>query len=132
MTTIADAKHRSRFSPLVLGLILVLVILILPPVVYLIRSSLQEINFDGSFGAYTLRHYQALVETDGLFLVILTSAAYAAGSAFLAILLGGVHAWILERTDTPLRSLAVIDSIVSLGIPSVLYTDSFLPFLSKA
>ncbi len=56
---IASAKHRPRFSPLVLGLILVLVILILPPLVYLVRSSLQEINFDGSFGAYTLRHYQA-------------------------------------------------------------------------
>src|SRR6266436_5932678 len=107
-TMIANAKHTPRFSPLVLGLILVLVILILPPVIYLIRSSLQEINFDGSFGDYTLRHYQALVETDGLFLVIMTSAAYAAGSAFLAILLGGVQAWIVERTDTPLRSLVMI------------------------
>src|SRR5947208_5962327 len=92
-TMIAGTKHRPRFSPLVLGLILVLVILILPPVVYLIRSSLQEINFDGSFGAYTLRHYQALVETDGLFLVVLTSAVYAGGSALLAIILGGVQAW---------------------------------------
>jgi iron(III) transport system permease protein len=128
---IAGAKRRPRFSPLVLGLILVLVILILPPVVYLIRSSVQEINFDGSFGAYTLRHYQALVDTDGLFLVILTSAAYAAGSAFLAILLGGVQAWIVERTDTPLRSLVMIVSIVSLGIPSVLYTISFILLLGK-
>ena len=43
-------------------------------------------------------------------------AAVVAG--VLAILLGGVQAWIVERTDTPLRSLVMIVSIVSLGIPS--------------
>ncbi|HEY4264673.1 MAG TPA: iron ABC transporter permease [Micropepsaceae bacterium] len=125
------AKAFPRFSPLVLGLILVLLVLILPPVIYLIRSSLQEIAFDGSFGAFTLEHYRALIGTGGLFLVILTSAAYAAGSAVVALLFGGVQAWIVERTDTPLRSLVIIVSIVSLGIPSVLYTISFLLLLGK-
>lgn len=128
---IARAKSIPKFSPLVLGLILVLVALILPPVVYLIRSSLQEIEFDGSFGAFTLEHYRALVETDRLFPVILTSAVYAAGSAVVALALGGVQAWIVERTDTPLRGLVMIVSIVSLGIPSVLYTISFLLLLGK-
>jgi iron(III) transport system permease protein len=128
---IARGKSLPKFSPLVLGLILVLLVLILPPVIYLIRSSLQEITFDGSFGAFTLEHYRALIETDGLFLVILTSAVYAAGSAVVALIFGGVQAWIVERTDTPLRSLVMIVSIVSLGIPSVLYTISFLLLLGK-
>jgi iron(III) transport system permease protein len=125
------SRFLPKFSPLVLGLILVLVVLILPPVIYLIRSSLQEIAFDGSFGAFTLEHYRALIETDGLFLVILTTAVYAAGSAMVALVFGGVQAWIVERTDTPLRSLVMIVSIVSLGIPSVLYTISFLLLLGK-
>lgn len=128
---IARSKTVPRVSPLVLGLILVLVALILPPVVYLIRSSVQEINFDGSFGALTLAHYRGLIETDRLLPVVLTSAAYAAGSAVVAIALGGVQAWIVERTDTPLRGLVMIVSIVSLGIPSVLYTISFLLLLGR-
>ena len=128
---IARSKTVPRVSPLVLGLILVLVALILPPVVYLIRSSVQEINFDGSFGALTLAHYRGLIETDRLLPVVLTSAAYAAGSAVVAIVLGGVQAWIVERTDTPLRGLVMIVSIVSLGIPSVLYTISFLLLLGR-
>jgi iron(III) transport system permease protein len=128
---IARARPSTKFSPLVLGLILILVALILPPVVYLVRSSFQEINFDGSFGAITLRHYQALLETDSLFPVVLTSAIYAAGSAIVALILGGAQAWIVERTDTPLRSLVMIVSIVSLGIPSVLYTISFLLLLGR-
>jgi len=122
---------RMKFSPLVLGLILILVVLILPPVIYLVRSSLQEINFDGSFGAATLAHYQALVETDGLFAVIATTGVYAAGSALVAITFGCVLAWIVERTDTPLRALVMIVSIVSLGIPTVLYTISFLLLLGR-
>src|SRR5690349_9431585 len=101
MTT--RAVRKLKFSPLVLGLILVLVVLILPPVIFLIRSSLQEIEFDGSFGAFTLAHYRALIESDDLVSVIATTAAYAFGSAVLALLLGGVQAWIVERTDTPLR-----------------------------
>jgi iron(III) transport system permease protein len=129
MTT--RAARSLRVSPLVLGLIAVLVVLILPPVIYLIRSSLQEIEFDGSFGAFTLDHYRALVESDDLLSVIATTAAYAAGSAVVALLLGGVQAWIVERTDTPLRGLVMIVSIVSLGIPSVLYTISFLLLLGK-
>jgi iron(III) transport system permease protein len=125
------ASRLPRFSPVVLGLIIVLLVLILPPVIYLIRSSLQEIEFDGSFGAFTLDHYRALIETDGLLSVIATTAAYAAGSAVVALLLGGAQAWIVERTDTPLRGLVMIVSIVSLGIPSVLYTISFLLLLGK-
>ena len=105
-------------SPLTLSLIAILALLILPPVIYLLRSSLQETNFDGSFGAFTVRYYRDLLQTNRLLPVIATSAAYAGGSALLALLLGGIQAWIVERTDTPLRSLVMIVSILSLGIPS--------------
>ncbi len=129
MTT--RAWRVAGVSPLVLGLIAILLVLIVPPVIYLVRSSFQEIEFDGSFGAFTFAHYRALIETDGLLSVLATTGLYAAGSALVAILLGGVQAWIVERTDTPLRGLVMIVSIVSLGIPSVLYTISFLLLLGK-
>ena len=130
--SLPGARMRSwRFSPLVLLLILFLAILIVPPVIYLLRSSVQETNFDGSFGAFTSRYYSELLSTGRLVPVIAISAAYAGGSALLALLLGGIQAWIVERTNTPLRGLVMIVSIVSLGIPSVLYTISFLLLLGK-
>src|SRR5438270_9753408 len=128
---IAPAIMVPRFSPLVLALIAILALLILPPVIYLLRSSLQQTNFDGSLGAFTLRYYRDLLQTDRLLPVIATSAAYAGGSALVALLLGGIQAWIVERTDTPLRALVMIVSILSLGIPTVLYTISFLLLLGK-
>jgi len=135
VTTIAHPSstraRRIRYSPLVLGLILILLLVIVPPVIYLVRSSLHETNFDGSFGVLTLRYYRALIENNEFFSLALNSAAYALGSAAVALTLGGIQAWIVERTDTPLRGLMVVVSIVSLGIPSVLYTISFLLLLGR-
>lgn len=122
----ARAIRAPKFSPLVLGMILVLLVLIVPPVFFLVRSSVSETNFDGSFGALTVSYYLALIENDRFLSLVLTSAIYAAGSAVVALILGGMQAWIVERTDTPLRGLMMVVSIVSLGIPSVLYTISFL------
>src|SRR5215510_3517657 len=135
MTTIeyrsSIAGRRFRISPIVIGLVLVLLLVIVPPVIFLIRSSLHETNFDGSFGALTLRYYRAIVESDEFLGLALNSAFYALGSAIVALTLGGIQAWIVERTDTPLRGIMVVVSIVSLGIPSVLYTISFLLLLGR-
>ena len=131
MSISSPTGRRLRYSPLVIGLTLVLLLVIVPPVIYLIRSSLHETNFDGSFGELTLRYYGALIENNEFLSLALNSALYALGSAVVALTLGGVQAWIVERTDTPLRGLMVIVSIVSLGIPSVLYTISFLLILGR-
>ena len=131
MSAAGTAARRFRFSPLVLGLTLFLLLIIVPPVIYLIRSSLHETNFDGSFGALTVGYYRALIENNEFLSLALNSTLYALGSAAVALALGGVQAWIVERTDTPLRGLMVVVSIVSLGIPSVLYTISFLLILGR-
>jgi iron(III) transport system permease protein len=131
MSIASTTPRRLRYSPLVIGLALVLLLVIVPPVIYLIRSSLHQTNFDGSFGALTLRYYRALIENNEFLSLAMNSALYALGSAVVALTLGGVQAWIVERTDTPLRGLMVVVSIVSLGIPSVLYTISFLLILGR-
>src|SRR5882672_1252205 len=131
MSVVSPASRRMRFSPLVLGLISVLLLVIVPPVIFLIQSSLHETNFDGSFGDLTLRYYRELVDNDRFLALVANTAAYAFGSALVALTLGGIQAWIVERTDTPLRRSMVVVSIVSLGIPSVLYTISFLLLLGR-
>ncbi len=131
MSVVSPASRRMRFSPLVLGLISALLLVIVPPVIFLIQSSLHETNFDGSFGDLTLRYYRELVDNDRFLALVANTAAYAFGSALLALTLGGIQAWIVERTDTPLRRSMVVVSIVSLGIPSVLYTISFLLLLGR-
>ena len=62
MSASGTAARRFRVSPVVLGLTAFLLLIILPPVIYLIRSSLHETNFDGSFGALKPGQYKGPLE----------------------------------------------------------------------
>ena len=124
--------HPFGYSPLVIVLAAVLIILILPAVIYLCQASLHETNFDGSFGDFTVRYYIELITGERFLNNCLNALIYAFGSAIVAISIGVVLAWIVERTNTPFKHWVLILSIVSLGIPSVLYTISFLMLLGKA
>lgn len=138
MTTAPGARGPSRWrmpfgvSPVVLVLSAVLLALIVPPAIFLVRTSLHETNPDGSFGAFTFRYFTELAGNPRLLDNLLNNVIYAIGSAVVAIAIGTTLAWIVERTNTPMRGWVFLVSIVSLGIPSVLYTVSFLLILGKA
>ena len=61
-----------------------------------------------------------------------TRVVFAAASAALALLVGWVTAWIVERTNTPLKPLAYLTAIISLGTPYILYVTAWLLFFGKA
>lgn len=127
----ARVTEKLKMSPLAAVLALVLAVLIIPATVFLIESSLHETNFDGSFGDFTWRYYLELFANDRFLTNLINASIYAVGSAVVAITLGVAQAWIVERTNTPGRSYVFIISIISLGIPSVLYTISFLLLLGN-
>ena len=62
----------------------------------------------------------------------INSLVFAAASAALALLIGWVTAWIVERTNTPLKPLAYLTAIISLGTPYILYVTAWLLFFGKA
>ncbi len=124
--------NLPSISPLVLLLSIVLIALVIPPAVFLFNVSFHETNADGSLGARTFRFYEQLW-TGRFFLPSLyNSIVYSLGSAGIAILIGTVQAMIVERTNAPGRSLVLFATIISLGVPHVLYTVSWLLLLGKA
>jgi len=121
-----------RISPAVLVLIAVLLVLIAPPVIFLVNASLHETLPDGSAGAFTLRFYHELL-TGRRFLPSLgNTVLYACGSAVVAIFIGTLQALIVERTNAPGRKLAFLAAIISLGVPHVLYVVAWLLLLGRA
>lgn len=127
---------RARLAlfnvPIVFLLATVLVVLILPAVFILIQSSVYETNQDGSLGDFTWQSYIDLFTNDRFINNLFNTTLYAIGAGMIAIGFGVVQAWIVERTNTPGRQFVFIFSIISLGIPSVLYTVSFLLLLGKS
>jgi iron(III) transport system permease protein len=131
----APAKGKlAKFfdmTPTVGILVVLMLCLMVPPIVYLLNSSFHTTSPDGSFDQFTFRFYIELFSNQRFSRNLLNTAIYATGSALVAIILGTLQAWIVERTNTPLRQYVFLVSIMSLGIPSVLYTVAFLLLLGK-
>jgi iron(III) transport system permease protein len=119
-------------SPLVAGLAAVLLVLIVPPALFLFNVSLHETRPDGSLGEFTLRFYAQLFSGRFFLPSLRNTLIYAFGSAVIAIVIGTVQALIVERTNTPGRRLAFFAAIISLGVPHVLYVVAWLLLLGRA
>jgi iron(III) transport system permease protein len=128
----AAALPRLRVSPLVIVLAAILLVLVVPPALFLLNVSLHETQPDGSFGVFTVRFYRGLL-AERLFMSSLRNTlVYAFGSAAIGIVVGTVQALIVERTNTPGRQLAFFGAIISLGVPHILYVVAWLLLLGRA
>jgi iron(III) transport system permease protein len=121
-----------RISPAVLVLTAILLVLIAPPVIFLVNASVHETLPDGSAGAFTLRFYQQLFSGRLFLPSLVNTIIYACGSAVIAIFIGTLQALIVERTNAPGRKLAFLAAVISLGVPNVLYVVSWLLLLGRA
>ena len=126
------ARRLGPTGALALGAIGVLAVLVLPPLAMLLQGSLTETNPDGSAGAGTLRHFHELLDDPHLYRSALNSVTFAAAATLVSLLFGGALAWIVERTDAPLKPLAYLTTIVSLGTPYILYVTAWLFLLGRA
>src|ERR1700746_2753014 len=128
------ARQRLVFhiSPLVAVLAAILLILVVPPTLFLIDTSFHTTRPDGSFDQFTLLYYQQLFASPFVAASLIHTVAYAAGSSVIVLALGIVAALIVERTNTPGRQYAFFGAVVSLGIPHVLYVVAWLLLLGRS
>ncbi len=111
---------------------LILVVLVVPPLWFLVEGSVVYTDDYGRFTGISLQRFADLVTERGFAQSTLNSFTFAVGSAVLALLIGGIVAWLVERTNTPFKPLAYLTTIISLGTPYVLYTSAWLLLLNKS
>jgi len=117
---------------LLVSVSLVTAYLVLPPLYSVIQTSLFTTKLTGELDKFTFRFYEDLFrELEGLG-PFLNTVYFSVGSAFLATLLGGLVAWIVTRTDAPLRGLGYFTAFASFGTPFILYTIGWILLLGKA
>jgi len=121
----------SAYQTLVLAMLLIVVLaaLVLPPFLFLLKASIVDSH--GS-GEWSLANFEAVLESRRFLVSSANSLAFAAGSAVLALIIGWMTAWIVERTNTPLKPLAYLTAIISLGTPYILYVTAWLLVFGKA
>src|SRR5262249_16622941 len=80
----------------------------------------------------TLRYYGRLFTGPYFAASLFNSLVYAFGSSLIALALGVAQALIVERTNTPGRGYVFLGSVISLGIPHVLYVVPCLLLLGRS
>ncbi|MGE3246871.1 MAG: ABC transporter permease [Beijerinckiaceae bacterium] len=125
------ASRLGERWPLVAVLALVLSILVLPPLLFLLTGAVTFTDDAGTV-RFSLERFGLLAAQRGIWQSTLNSIVFAVCSAIFALLLGGIVAWIVERTDAPFKRLAYFTTILSLGTPYVLYTTAWLLLLSRS
>ena len=111
---------------------LILACLVLPPIGILIFRSLKGERGSPTEGLLTLENYVRLFGNPKLYESAANSLVFAACATVISLLIGGVLAWVVERSDAPLKKLAFFTAIVSLGTPYILYVGAWLFLLGRA
>jgi iron(III) transport system permease protein len=136
-TPLSEARPLVRVSvdprTVLLGLLLAIsAYLVVPPLVVLIQTSFYTVTRTGDLDQPTLEHYVRILTRGGLVTPLLNSLWFSIGSAVLALGLGTTLAWIVERTNTPLRALGHFAVFISFAVPYILYTIAWLLLLGKS
>ncbi|QDC03193.1 iron ABC transporter permease [Mesorhizobium sp. 8] len=125
----ARARRVHAFAA---ALAVLIGLLVIPPILSLVQMSFLQTGPRGGFAGYTLDHYRELVGEAGFLTVLFNTAAFAGAATLISLVIGGALAWLVERTNTPLKRLATLTAIVSLGTPYVLYVMAWLYLLGRS
>jgi iron(III) transport system permease protein len=111
-------------------LIVLLVALVLPPLLFLLQGSITA--SDSPNAGWTMANFATVLRSRHFFTTTMNSLVFAAGGAVVALVFGWISAWVVERTNAPLKGLAYLTAIISLGTPFILYVGAWLLFFGKA
>jgi iron(III) transport system permease protein len=128
----ARARGPRQTTWIAAILIVILLALVLPPLVFLLQGSITVAGGRTEAARWGLDNFQTVLAGRHFVETVLYSLGFAAGSALLALALGWITAWIVERTNAPLKGLAYLTAIISLGTPYILYVSAWLLVFGKA
>lgn len=123
-----DGATSNGRVPLIL-LCLLVAVLVLPSLYSVIVRSLTSTTPLGEPGAATLGNYRSLLDQNELLTVVGNTLISTAGATAVALVIGGVLAWVVERTNAPGASLCRVVMLLSLAIPYILYSIAWIMLL---
>lgn len=114
-----------------LGLVvlIVVVLLVLLPLGRLFMMSLREGSFTAP-GDFTLDNYARAYTSGQTYRVMFATGVFAISTTVISVTVAAVFAWLVERTDMPLRNMAWVLMLLPLATPGILGAISWTLLLS--
>ena len=120
----------SSQSLILIGCTLLVLYLAGVPLLMLLYGSIRSAPIGEPGATYTIQNYVKAYFDKEFYLLLLNSVYYALGTCTLTFLIGTFLAWVSERTNTPLKKLFVVMSLIPFIIPGILSTISWILLLS--
>lgn len=118
---------RLNMQWLIIGVCLAAVAyLALMPLGFLIWQSFFTPEAAGEATQFTLDNYARAYGSSETLHLMGNSLVFAIGTAFFAFFVGGLLAWMNERTNTPFKGLFFALSIIPLIIPGIMFTIAWI------
>ncbi len=116
------ARVRFRADTLLLvACALLVAYLVASPLVFLVISSFRRYVFDGSIGfTFTLNNYAETYLDPEFPAAAANTVIYSAGGTILSVVAGTALAWVVERTNTPLRTGFTLLAAATYFVPGIL------------
>ena len=106
-----------------------LIYLIVPPILILVQTSLT--TGGGGAGGYSAENYRSVLISADLATLAWNSLKFAGGASLLGITFGSVLAFLVERTNTPLKTLAYVSAFITLCVPYVIWVIGWIFLLNN-
>ena len=100
------------------------------PLVMLLYGSIRSAPIGEPGAMYTIDNYVKAYFDKEFYLLLLNSIYYGLGTASLTFVIGTYLAWVSERTNTPLKKIFVVMSLIPFIIPGILSTIAWILLLS--
>ena len=100
------------------------------PLLMLLYGSFRSAPIGEPGAAYTIQNYVKAYFDREFYLLFWNSLKYAIGTCVISFLIGTYLAWISERTNTPLKKLFMVMSLIPFIIPGILSTIAWILLLS--
>ncbi|KIL36225.1 hypothetical protein SD71_09805 [Cohnella kolymensis] len=100
-------------------IMLVVVYLVFPPLFTMIWISLHP-GRPGENSSLSLEAFEGVLGSSNLWELIFNSLTFATGSTLGGVLLGTTLAWLVARTDVPLKKLAYATTFLGFAVPGML------------
>jgi iron(III) transport system permease protein len=123
----AGSNLRHWFPTIGLGSVLAFLVVV--PLLFLVVSSFRPGGLPWSPG-FTLDNYVTVYGDPALYPMLANTVIFVVGSVVLGLLLGGILAWLVERTDMPARRLVRVLVILPMATPPLLLAIAWIMLLS--
>lgn len=112
--------------PMMGAVVAIVAWLALVPLGFLLWQSFMTPRVGARPARFTLDNFIEAYTNADTWPLFLNSVEFAAGASILALFVGGLLAWINERTNTPFKSMVYALSVVPLVVPGILFVVSWI------